>query len=123
MPTPDLESRFDHEMHTLYEQAKSLDYFGNRFKQILDKHGGPETARRLLAVSEPQEGLFRLWEIGALEMSVEAAVLKPEFRNLFTDSQILEAKRRLDELEFDTGAWMEDPTRDLEVESGEHNED
>ena len=87
-------------MVSLYEKAKDLDYFASYFKQMLDRYGGVETAKRLLADSEPQQGLYRLWELDALDISLEATVLQERFRTLFTDDERDEAKRRLADLEY-----------------------
>ena len=39
------------------------DYFATYFKGMLDQYGGVETAKRLLAKSQPQTGLFRLLDL------------------------------------------------------------
>ncbi len=87
-------------MISLYEKAKDLDYFANYFKQMLDRYGGIETAKRLLADSEPQQGLYRLWELDAIDISLEATVLEERFSSLFTDAELEEARRRLADLEY-----------------------
>ena len=98
-----LEARFHSVMLSLYDQAKGLDYFANYFKQMLDRHGGVETAKRLLIQGSAQEGLYRLWELSALELSVEATVLRDEFASLFDEREMAEAKRRLEDLGYDPG--------------------
>ena len=68
---------------------------------MLAEHGGVETAKRLLAKSEPQEGLFELWRLGLLHESMEAVIWdNPRYHPLFTKDEIGEARRRLDELEY-----------------------
>ena len=84
----------------LYEKAKDLDYFASYFKQMLDRYGGVETAKRLLADSEPQQGLYRLWELDALDIPLEATFLQERFSSLFTDAELEEARRRLADLEY-----------------------
>ena len=95
-----LEDQFHRAMIDVYEQAKELDYFANYFKQMLDRYGGVETANRLLGESQAQEGVFKLWELDALDISVEATVLREEFRSLFDKHELDEARRRLDDLNF-----------------------
>ncbi len=97
-----LEGQFHRAMIDVYEHAKEFDYFANYFKQMLDRYGSVETAKRLLGESQAQEGLFKLWELKALEISVEATVLREEFRALFDERELDEAKRRLDDLDFNT---------------------
>ena len=55
--------------------------------QMLSEHGGLETARRLLAKDDPQAGLFRLYDIGLLDESLEAVVLRPKFPLTFHRSR------------------------------------
>jgi hypothetical protein len=43
---------------------------------------------------------MRLWELEALDKSMEALVDKERFHSLFTQEEIAEAHRRLDELGY-----------------------
>lgn len=95
-----LEYDFDREMHHIYEVAKQHDYVAHYFLQMLEEHGGVETAKRLLQADQPQTGLYKLWELKLLDSSTEALVLKERYRPLFTDAQITEARRRLEELGY-----------------------
>lgn len=96
----DLESEFTVVLHSSYEAARDRGYVATYFLQMLEEYGGIETAKRLLAVSQPQAGLFKMWELHLLDESVEAAVLKERFRSLFADSELAEARRRLNELGY-----------------------
>jgi hypothetical protein len=91
---------FDRAMHDISNASIKDGYFPAYFLQMLGRYGGVETARRLLAKNDIQSGLNRLWEEGLLDQSMEAHVIKPEFQCLFTDEEIAEAKRRLDELGY-----------------------
>jgi len=95
-----LESEFDQAMRGTYEAARKRGYVPTLFLQMLEEHGGLETARRLLAKSDAQSGLYRLWELQLLHESMEAQVVKERFRELFTETEIAEAHRRLDELGY-----------------------
>ena len=94
----DPESDFHHAMMGVYENARQHEYFATYFKGMLDRHGGLETARRLLAKQEIQAGLMKLWELGLLDRSMEALVVQDRFAQLFTRTEIEEARRRLVEL-------------------------
>jgi len=96
----DLERRFHAALITVYERAKEHDYFATYFKRMLDQYGGLETAKRLLAENQPQQGLFKLWELGALDISVEATVLRPEFCELFDEAELATARQRLEALGY-----------------------
>ena len=95
-----LEQDFHLAMVEIYLTEKEYGYYATYFKRMLDIHGGVQAAKRLLDSNEAQEGLFRLWELGHLENSVEAHVIEDKYRPLFTEAEITEAKRRLEELGY-----------------------
>lgn len=95
-----LEEQFHHAMIGVYENAKDHDYFATYFKQMLDTYQGVETAKRLLAKQEIQEGLMKLWEMKLLDQCMEALVIQERFKPLFTNAEIAEAHRRLEELGY-----------------------
>ena len=98
-----LTAEFDKAMRGVYYSAKDeCGYHATYFLQMLDEHGGIETARRLLA-GRVQDGFTKLWEYGRLDLTVECLVLNERFRELFDDDQLKTARRRLCELEFDPG--------------------
>lgn len=70
-----------------------------RFLQMLNERGGVQTARDLLASKEPADGFIYLWERGRIDISMEALIAyEPCWHSLFTETEIAEAKRRLDEV-------------------------
>jgi len=82
-----LEVDFHKEMMSIYEKAKAAcDYKPIRFLQMIQEHGGVETAKRLLAKEDIQAGLTTLWECRRLDLSMEA---------LFTQEEIATARDRL----------------------------
>ena len=96
----ELENQFHHAMIGVYQNAKEHDYFATYFKRMLDDYEGVETAKRLLAKQEIQAGLIKLWELKLLSQSMEALVIQERFKPLFTDAEIAEARRRLEELDY-----------------------
>jgi hypothetical protein len=84
----------------VYENAKQHDYYATYFKRMIDEYGGVGAAKRLLAKNEIQEGLMKLWEFYLLDKSMEALVIQERFQSLFTEDEIQEAHRRLDELGY-----------------------
>ena len=74
--------------------------FGIRFRQMIEEFGAQEAAKWLLASREIQPGLMRLWEMGSLDKSMEALVVHERFQPLFTEAEIQEAHRRLEELGY-----------------------
>ena len=95
-----LEDQFHHAMIGVYQNAKEHDYFATYFKRMLDDYQGVETAKRLLAKQEIQAGLRKLWELKLLSQSMEALVIQERFKPLFTDAEIAEARRSLEELHY-----------------------
>lgn len=93
-----LEDQFTAALRGTYEAGRERGYVATYFLQMLDRYGGVETAKRLLAKRDAQTGLYKLWELGLLGDSMEAVVLQERFRPLFTEEEIAEAKRRLEEL-------------------------
>lgn len=102
----DVARAFDAEMFRGYETLKQeAAYDATRFKQMLDQHGGAETARRLVRGPTHTSGLDRLWEKGRLGTSVEATVLKPAYESLFDDDLKEAARQRLAAYAFDVDRW------------------
>ncbi len=95
-----LENELTEELRGSYEAARKRGYVATYFLQMLEEHGGVETAKRLLRKSELQEGLHKLWELGLLQESMEAVVLQDKFKGLFTEGDLAEAHRRLEELGY-----------------------
>ena len=54
-----LERRFDAAMLDIYHGAARLGYRPTRFLEMVQVHGGVETAHRLLATEKVQDGLGR----------------------------------------------------------------
>jgi len=95
-----LEEQFHHAMIGVYENARDHDYFANYFKRMIDQYSGLGAAKRLLAKPGIQEGLMKLCELDCLGQSMEALVIQDRFRSLFTEAEIAEARRRLEELGY-----------------------
>jgi len=96
-----LEAEFTRALEGTIEAARARGYIPTYFMQMLSEHGGVQTAKRLLAKSEPQTGLFELWNLGILYESMEAIICdNPRFHSLLKPAEIAEARRRLEELGY-----------------------
>ena len=95
--TKDIERQFHEEMVGIYRAAARIGYRAPRFLQMVIEHGGLEAAKRLLRAPEEQSGLTRLWELGRLDLSVEALVLQERWNTLFSDEERQKARTRLKE--------------------------
>lgn len=91
-----LENKFNAEMQNIYTTAKKeLKYNATRFLQLVSEKGGVQAARILISKEGGTYGFEVLWEHKRLDLSVEARVLKEEYRELFTDSERDICRKRL----------------------------
>ena len=74
--------------------------YPSRFLQMLQEHGAIQTTIRLVMDPIYNEGFTKLWELGRLDLSVEAIILQEPYRNLFSDEVLNKAKEKLQELEY-----------------------
>lgn len=84
----ELERKFNIAMRDIYDNAKrECGYVATRFLQMLSEKGGVVTAKNLISKEGGTEGFTKLWEFGRLDLSVEALILKKEYRELFTEEE------------------------------------
>ena len=97
-----LERRFDAAMLEIYRRAKlEANYNASRYFQMLSEHRGVETARILLNASAVSEGYTTMWELGRLDLTVEALIHDHcEYHELFSDDEIATARRRLQDYRY-----------------------
>ncbi len=83
-------------MLELYETWKrEIRYSANRFRQMVVRRGGVETARRLLAKPDVSSGFTKLEDAGRLELTMEYLVLQGDFTSLFSFEERGVARGRL----------------------------
>lgn len=101
----EIEYQFHQAMLGIYEEAlNDVGYRATRFRQMVNRHGGLEAARRLLRGSDASDGLLRLWEAGRLDITVEALVLREPWRCLFENVELQAAEMRLKEFGYSESA-------------------
>ena len=94
----ELERGFHYAMIDLYRRAKDeCSYNSTRFLNMVNEHGGLETARILLNSTDVSDGYTAMWERQRLDLTVEAIILKPEWKELFSDNEREIAKTRLEQ--------------------------
>jgi hypothetical protein len=94
------ERAFGKAMIDLYHEAKREGYTAAYFLRMLSEIGPLATAKQLINSATPSEGFARLYELGRLDLSVEALALQPEWRDLFTREEQTKARARLYEYGF-----------------------
>ena len=95
------EAEFEDALWASCRESRKLGYTPLAFEIMLGEQGAVETAHRLLATFEYQDGFRRLWELGRLDLSLECHVLRPKYRALFTTNELDEARKRLCQLNYD----------------------
>lgn len=83
-----------------YKRAgEEVGYWAIRFLQAVRRNGGLSTAKRMLKPRNASQraGLDKLIEAGRPDLTLEAIILRPQFRSLFTDEEITIAQQRLGE--------------------------
>src|SRR5260370_42157483 len=99
------ETAFHEAMVGIYKAAMRLNppYRAARFLTMVTELGGREAANRLLATREPSDGFAELFRRGPenLKISVEYLVLTKQWRDLFTEQQLDEARKRLNDHKCD----------------------
>jgi hypothetical protein len=85
-------------MFSIYRRALyECGYNATRFLQMLREHGGLQTAKILLHSPGFQYGFEKLWELGRLDLAVEALILKSPWNKFFTDKEKEIARKRLED--------------------------
>lgn len=96
-----LSNKFHGEMLLIYSKAlKEAGIKLTGFLNMVNKHGGLETAKILVNDIVPSEGLIKLYEAKRLDLTIEAQIIKDEWRDLFTEEEINKAKKKLKNYNF-----------------------
>ena len=91
-----VERQFDQAMLDIYELAgRQTGYWANYFLRSVRKDGGLIAARKLLWKEGTSEGFERLKAERRLDLSMEALMLRPVFRELFSAAELTQAEDRL----------------------------
>jgi hypothetical protein len=96
----DLQAEFQEALRGLLRESRAIDPLSVYMLKRLDEEGGLPMAKRVLTERGQQTGLMRLWREERLEISVEALVLRPEYRMLFSADELQEARKRLSVLGY-----------------------
>ncbi len=78
-------------------------YNPTAFRNMVREKGGVETAKQLINDKTPSEGYTKLWELGLLNLSVEAQVLESEggkWHCLFAKEKLETCRKRLKKYEY-----------------------
>jgi len=100
--TSALKKEFHEAMISIYTRTFSAcGYRAGRFSEMVNIHGGLETAKTLLREEEPRGGFAALHEQGRLDVTMEALIVENEkWHPLFTQEEIGIARRRLSDFGY-----------------------
>ena len=87
-----LEAEFLEAMLDVYRAVAAITTPPTRFLNMLDQFGAVNTAVRLLLRDELQDTFIELAQLGRLDISVEALVLQPKYRDIFTETELQKAQ-------------------------------
>lgn len=91
-----LEDKFHNDMVSIYKTAKKeLGYNASRFIQLVSEKGGVQAAKQLIMKEGGTDGFTTLWQHHRLDLSVEAYVIKDEYKDLFSDEERILCLNRL----------------------------
>lgn len=95
----ELKRSFHKDMVNIYFRAKKeCRYNAERFFQMVDKHGGFETAKELISKDEVSEGFTNLYLLGRLDLAMENLVINPKYSELFTVKEVGICRKRLEQV-------------------------
>lgn len=98
----DLRSDLERAMRGLArESEQTYKYRPGYFLDLLDRYGAEGTVHRLLA-GEPSKGFLKLWELGALHLSIEALVGREPWASsgMFDEVELRRARQRLKQAKY-----------------------
>jgi len=96
-----LENLFHLKMIDIYLRAlNECGYRASRFLVMVNERGGLQAAKTLINASGVSDGFAALWEHGRLDLTVEAIILDPKWKELFTDHELDIARERLRKLGY-----------------------
>ena len=90
-----LEQSFHQAMRDGYNQLAALGYRATYFLRMVQQSGGVQAARQLVNQENTSEGFTRMWMMGRLDLSAEALVLKPKYRELYIVEERQRARQNL----------------------------
>ncbi|HET7460711.1 MAG TPA: hypothetical protein VFJ82_05670 [Longimicrobium sp.] len=90
-----LEDEFANAMMDTYRTIRAEVYNPALFFKMIAEHGALSAARILLQGPDVSDGFTRLYLAGKLHLTVEAVVLHPKWKSLFSEAELTTARERL----------------------------
>ena len=78
------------------------EYDPTLFRRMVANDGGLVAAQMLIHKGQVSDGYTKLWELGRLDLTLEAQILKnKKYYPLFTEEELETCKNRLKDYEYD----------------------
>jgi hypothetical protein len=108
----DIQKQFTGTMLDIYRRvSKETGYKPTYFLQMVTETSGYEAAMHLVHASQPSDGYTELYTRKRLDLTVEALVLQPKWKTLFSDDDRAKARKRLEDYKFDFTKHGLQPTK------------
>ncbi len=96
MERKELESKLNKELLQACNEAKKFGVFPTLFITMLGNDGPIEASKKVVNKDEGTQGYADLLIIGKTYLSVEHIISKPEYKDLFDEITLKNARKRLD---------------------------
>lgn len=94
------EMEFTARMRMQCEQMELVRCGASRLLQKLNRQGATLTCKQYLAEPFPSSEFLRLYALGRLDLSIEAAVLEQPDSPHFSFDEVIECRNRLEQYEY-----------------------
>lgn len=94
------EAEFTAEMRTRCQRMEAVRCSAARLLPALNRQGATLTCKQYLAQPFPSNEFLRLYAVGRLDLSVEAAVLEHSDCPYFSFDEVIECRNRLQQYEY-----------------------
>lgn len=120
--TPSEDQSFTEFLRQKAQESLALGYRPSHFLQMLAIEGGYVTVSKLLSKRTPSEGFTKLWELGRLDLTVEALVVESRWRSRFDSQLLMNAEKLLLGVGYSYKRYESDSAESSSVSSDEPSE-
>lgn len=95
-----IELDFENEMRYLIKESIRIGYTPSYLIQMLNENRAVNVAKKLIMKDGGTSGFEKMWEKKRLDLTIEAIVIQPKYKELFTKEEIEESNNRLKKYGF-----------------------
>jgi hypothetical protein len=94
--TSPAEKQLEGELWRGVEECRALSYNPSFFVTMIEERGALGACRKLINDTTVSDGFTKLWEMGRMDLTVEAVALRSPYSALFTAGERLKSRKRLE---------------------------